>query len=83
MMPLRLRLTLVSIAVGVIALAVAGASSAGAPAPPAPVAVSVDRAVVVGRIPPRLLSLSTEYWAFEYSAGKTPGSVDPVFVHNC
>ncbi len=80
MIPTRRRRFVILIAVGAIGLAVAGASSAGRALPPAPVTVSVNRAVVVGSIPPALLSLSIEYWAFEYSAGKNPRSVDPVFV---
>lgn len=71
-------------------IAVAGFAIAQAASPPAsgqaaspaasPVAVTVTPSVTVGRVPPGFLGISVEYWAFEYSAGKQPSNVDPVFV---
>ena len=66
---------------------IGGASSASAqphashaaPAGP-PVAVTVDPTTTIGHVRPGFLGISIEYWAFDYSAGKTPGNVDPVFV---
>src|ERR1700736_1152327 len=78
--PVRRLMLLIAIGAVGVAGAGAGASSAGGYQIPPAVAGSVNPAVVVGRVPPALLSLSTEYWAFEYSAGKNPKAVDPVFV---
>jgi hypothetical protein len=58
----------------------ASARKRTAPKPGAsPLAISVGR-TVVRRVPPGFLGLSIEYWAFADSAGRSPSTIDPVFV---